>query len=472
MQTINRMIVSYLLNSFWQITVIAAVVLLCSMFLRRVPGRYKHNLWVVCLGTCVLVPAATVLTQVREGPRFEARSAQVAGLAEHAAPPRRGGWSWLSFGSRNRPVQFGSALVDALAFLYLALLIFRGLRLGWVYRRTSRIRNRAYERVLPPTLARAAERCRSLLAGPITLLCSDEIMSPATLGWSKPVLLVPSDFFTGEISEEDTIAALAHEVAHIRRQDFLLNVFYEAISVPLCFHPATRLIKARIAQTRELACDEMAARLLPSGKHYAHSLLRIAQTVFAGAPPAKSNYAMGLFDTQVLEERIMNILRMNKDVRGPSRTRTLAAFALVCVVSLLTSAFSLRVADANSTDSQRFVGTWVTKYKGQTFITMKLQSRNGALVGTCNHVDRVSDVDGELIPSSDQFVDQDIVQTKVSGNKLELWIGGHDSIHVEFTLKSANEADVMMVGDQPNGGPDQAPLPKKPWHFQRVAEGR
>jgi beta-lactamase regulating signal transducer with metallopeptidase domain len=394
----------------------------------------------------------------------------------HATISRQGGWSFLSFRSRTRPVQFTTAFVSILAGVYFALLLLRCLQLGWIFRRTLHLRRLAHERTAPAALACAAETCQRLFAIPaVPLLCSEEVASPSTLGWRRPVLLVPANLFTDQIGEEDAISALGHEMAHIQRRDFGLNLLYEVVSVPLWFHPATTLIKARIAQTRELACDEMAARLLPSGKQYARSLLHMAQNMFAAAPSAKSNYAMGLFDTHALEERIMNILRVPRGGKRASRTRMGIAVALLGAVSLLCSAFSLRVApDTASVDIHRFVGTWVTKHKGQTFITIKLKSENGKLGGTCTHVDRVDYVDGELIPSSDQYVEQEIVEAKVSGNKVDLRIGGHDSIYVEFTLKGTNDADVITVADSPDAGDsqDQGPPQKKPWHFERVADGR
>ena len=475
MQTIDRMIVGYLLNSFWQITVIAALALLCSKFLGRAPGRYRHVLWVLCLAIGVVVPAATVVMQVRTGGQADDGAPVFAETRTHVAVSHQGGWSFLRLRSRARLVQFAPVLLKVAAWVYLILLGLRCLQLAWIYRRTLRVRRSAYERKVPPAIAQAAETCLQLFSiPPIPLLCSEEISSPSTVGWRNPVLLVPPSFVTDDIREEDAISALSHEMAHIRRQDFALNLLYELISAPLFFHPATAFIKTRIAQTRELTCDEMAVQLLPSGKQYARSLLQIAQTMLAAAPSAKSNYAMGLFDTHALEERIMNILRMPKSTGRGSRTRMVMAFVLVSAMSLLTSAFSLRVAsDAASGDAQRFVGTWVTKYKGQAFITLKLKPTKDGLGGSCIHVDRLDDVDGELIPSSDQFVEQEIVQAKVSGNKLDLRIGGHDSIHFELTLKGTNEADVLAVGDSPDkNSPDQGPPQKMPWHFQRVAESQ
>ena len=470
MDAINQMLVGYLLNSFWQITVITILALICSAFLRRVPGRHRHILWVLCLWACVVAPSATVLMQGRTGRKTDS-SAQLAGDKQApSATSRQAGWSFLSFGIRSQPVRFAQGFVNVLAWSYLGLLCFRSLQLGWIYRRTSRIRQSAYARAIPSAVAGVAENCQSFFRIPsISMLCSDEIASPSTLGWSRPVLLVPPVFFTDEIGEGDVISAFSHEMAHIRRHDFLLNLLYEVISIPLCLNPGTSLIKARIAQTRELACDEMAARVLASRKQYARSLLNLAQNMFAAAPSAKSNFSMGLFDTHALEDRIMNILKVPKN---SSRTRMGIAVAVVSGVTILSCAFSLRVsANAVPADTQRFVGKWVTKYKSQTFITFNLKSVNGKLGGSCVHVDRLDYVDGELIPSSDKFTEQEIVDVKVNGNKLDLHIGGHDSIYAEFTLKDDNDADVIMVGD-PGNSPDQGPPQKKPWHFQRIAEGK
>src|SRR4029077_12768801 len=119
---------------------------------------------------------------------------------------------------------------------------------------------------------------------------------------------LPETFFLDAFSEDDLSSAISHELAHALRHDFLFNLLYEIASLPVCFHPCAALILSRIAQTRELACDEIAAQMLPTTRRYATSLLHIAQSMFTGA---RSDYALGLFDTNTLEERIMNILKTN-----------------------------------------------------------------------------------------------------------------------------------------------------------------
>ncbi len=99
------------------------------------------------------------------------------------------------------------------------------------------------------------------------------------------MLILPERFFT-EVSEPDFSSALCHELAHIQRHDFLLNLLYELVSVPVSFHPAVMCLKNRIALTRELASDETAA-ILATRSGYARSLLNIAQSLSSGSSQAQ-----------------------------------------------------------------------------------------------------------------------------------------------------------------------------------------
>jgi bla regulator protein blaR1 len=127
------------------------------------------------------------------------------------------------------------------------------------------------------------------------MACSDELQGPVVLGVLHPVLVLPG-WFVANSSEADLASALCHELAHIRRHDFLLNLVYEFFLLPISFHPAAWLIKKQIEHTRELACDEIAAENLPTRATYARSLLSIAQSMASTASSARSVYALGLFD--------------------------------------------------------------------------------------------------------------------------------------------------------------------------------
>jgi hypothetical protein len=157
-------------------------------------------------------------------------------------------------------------------------------------------------------------------------LLSLEGKGPATLGIREPVLVLP-EWFLSQASEDELSSTLCHELAHIRRHDFLLNLVYELFVLPISFHPAAVLIKARIDQTRELACDEIAAESPLTRNQYARSLLSIAQSMAANQRPATVGYALGLFDTNTLEDRIMNVLAKTNRIRKTwARASALAAY--------------------------------------------------------------------------------------------------------------------------------------------------
>jgi len=91
----------------------------------------------------------------------------------------------------------------------------------------------------------------------VTLHISDRVSGPVTLGFFKPVVLVPASFFSG-LPADQIEAILLHEIAHIRRHDYLINLFQTAIKTILFFHPAVHYICRTIDEDREKACDDFA----------------------------------------------------------------------------------------------------------------------------------------------------------------------------------------------------------------------
>ena len=187
--------------------------------------------------------------------------------------------------------------------------------------------------------------------------------------------------------------------------------------MPISFHPAATLIKMRIDQTRELACDEIAAESLSTSTQYARSLLSIAQSMAANLRPATVGYALGLFDTDTLEDRIMNILaKSNRIRRTRARASTLATLVLLLVTGLGVSGFSIQVAQpakANG-DLQQFVGTWQAKFKGKIFQTIKLEKKQGKLTATVSHANVGVD------PESGELTDVKVLDAATLSRKLNL----------------------------------------------------
>ena len=468
----SQLFATLVLNAIWQITAITALALLCTKLLHRGPSRFSHAVWIAALSACLLIPIATAVHLPKES---AGRASEVSSIDHTERDPEASAHAIsVSFHSLSRPVSFSSKVLYALLWVYGIVLLFHVARLSWLGYQTRTVYQLAYPRPMPPALAQIVEHCARTLSLPcVAVLCRAGLSGPATLGFGRPLLLLPEAFFIDSFPEDDLSSAISHELAHVLRHDFLFNLLYEIASLPVRFHPCVALILSRIAQTRELACDEIAAQMLPTPKRYATSLLHIAQSMLAGV---RSNYALGLFDTNTLEERIMNILENNITRK---KTRAIRSI-MVCVIgaaSIGLSAFSLQLTNASrSGDLAPFAGTWEAKYKGATFFTVHLTLTNGSLGGTCVLGERWAMLDdGEFIPDGSELSTHKIVEVTAFGKKLLLKISGNKIgeqnssyvVPVELTLTGRDQAEGRVVA----GATSETPPPqKKPWHFQRTGQ--
>jgi beta-lactamase regulating signal transducer with metallopeptidase domain len=94
---------------------------------------------------------------------------------------------------------------------------------------------------------------------PVLLLESSMVKVPTVIGWIKPLILIPSSALTG-LTPQQFELILAHELAHIRRHDYLVNLFQTIVETLLFYHPAVWWASKQIRKERENACDDLAVR--------------------------------------------------------------------------------------------------------------------------------------------------------------------------------------------------------------------
>ena len=92
------------------------------------------------------------------------------------------------------------------------------------------------------------------------------------LGWVRPVILLPASALTG-LTPLQLEALLAHELAHVRRYDYLVNLVQSVIETLLFYHPAVWWISARVRDEREHCCDDLAVAVCGDPHFYASALL-------------------------------------------------------------------------------------------------------------------------------------------------------------------------------------------------------
>ena len=103
-------------------------------------------------------------------------------------------------------------------------------------------------------------------------LCESTLAQvPAVIGWIRPVILIPAGALIN-LSAQELEAVLAHELAHIRRFDYVANLLQSAIEALLFYHPAMWWIAKRIRAERENCCDDLAIAACGDRVVYARAL--------------------------------------------------------------------------------------------------------------------------------------------------------------------------------------------------------
>ncbi|MDX2176024.1 MAG: M56 family metallopeptidase [Candidatus Sumerlaeia bacterium] len=130
------------------------------------------------------------------------------------------------------------------------------LLLGWLELQRLRFR---YVRPVGESLRRRVEEIAASLGvhHPVWLLESAIAPVPAVVGWLRPAILLPASAMTG-LSPRQLELVLAHELAHVRRHDYLVNFIQSTVEVLFFYHPAVWGISRIIRREREHACDDLA----------------------------------------------------------------------------------------------------------------------------------------------------------------------------------------------------------------------
>jgi beta-lactamase regulating signal transducer with metallopeptidase domain/protocatechuate 3,4-dioxygenase beta subunit len=141
---------------------------------------------------------------------------------------------------------------------------------GW--RKAVRVRNAATEPP-PPEWQQALEGLvrRMKVSAPVRLVMSPLATAPAVVGWLKPVILLPVEAMIG-LPLDQVESLLAHELAHVRRNDYLVNILQSIAESLLFYHPAVWWISGQIRAERELCCDDLAVETSEDVLTYATAL--------------------------------------------------------------------------------------------------------------------------------------------------------------------------------------------------------
>lgn len=164
----------------------------------------------------------------------------------------------------------------------------------------------------------------------VKIYLSELVTCPLTIGFFKPIILIPLASIN-HLNTEQMEAVILHELAHIKRFDYLFNLFLALIETALFFNPFMQLISRNIKRERENCCDDWVLQFDYNAASYASALLQIATSHFTA--PAFALKAAD--DKQVLLNRIKRMIEKKEKTFFNYRYQLLALFVLTTVVSSL-----------------------------------------------------------------------------------------------------------------------------------------
>lgn len=253
-----------LLNSIWQMAILWLVYLLLSASLRKqLTAHIKHSLSLLLLAMGSLWFAFTLAFKYFEYSEAPALVLEQEGTQESFA-------SVLTLSLRNL-----ETLLPYLSSVYLVTIVFLFFRFISQYRYTKHVTTHAVHK-LQPQLRMYVQQiaARMGIKKEIRVWLSEIIDTPMTIGFWKPVILMPIASVNG-LNTQQVESILLHELAHIRRNDYLVNLMVATIDVILFFNPFSRLFTRTIRRERENSCDDLVLQFEYNPHAYASALLAI-----------------------------------------------------------------------------------------------------------------------------------------------------------------------------------------------------
>jgi len=287
-----------LVHFIWQGAFIAFVFAVLNRMFARVGANVRYLLGCGTLLLMLLAPISTFVV-LRDAastpsPRFTAQQAPRTARA----PIARKSPSAVLVATESSQARIVPMILSGMRSARLAALLpwfvtawgigvlLLSIRLlgGWWM--VHRLRRSMTNTVIPEWQPRLQTLARRIgVSRPVRLFRSALVQVPTAIGWLHPMILLPASTLTG-LTPQQIESILAHELAHIRRHDYLVNLLQSLVETLLFYHPAVWWVSRRIREERELCCDDLAVRVAGDPLVYADALYRLEQMRGQAAPLA------------------------------------------------------------------------------------------------------------------------------------------------------------------------------------------
>jgi bla regulator protein BlaR1 len=257
-----------LLHFLWQGLLVAAVLKSALLIFNNHKAQLRYALSALAMAVHLLLPIITfaIIYQTESSPTNTiANSLALSEFIQELKQPD-------AFFSYQEFTALLPSLLPYIAILWLATItLLAGKLLLEVYN----VNNLPKQNTVAPSeklQTRFNELAKQIhLTMTPQLLISLTVEVPMAIGWLKPVVLLPASMVTG-LSTSQLEMLLLHELAHIRRHDYLANFFQTLVEILLFFHPAVHWVSKQMRNEREYCSDDIAVQHCGDAIAYAHTL--------------------------------------------------------------------------------------------------------------------------------------------------------------------------------------------------------
>jgi beta-lactamase regulating signal transducer with metallopeptidase domain len=300
-----------IVHSFWQSLIVFTLLSLSLFMCQRSRPEIRYGLSTVALLCCFLISVKTFVYCYQDVAQASQLFTQ---LHTTITTTQVQNW-WTSTFTTINP------WLDTIVLFWCVGFIIQGMRYVYDISLTQRLKTQAVYQLPDEWNERLQSLVRKLgITKPVIFMHSTKINVPSVIGHFKPVILLPLGILT-QLPQAHVEAIVLHELAHVRRHDYLINIVLCLIKVLFFFNPFVLAISKKISIERENICDDLAVKACGDPLTFANSLSQ-----FADVTPVSQSAMAASKDKYLLLDRVKRLFPN----RGKLSTTTERLIALIC----------------------------------------------------------------------------------------------------------------------------------------------
>jgi beta-lactamase regulating signal transducer with metallopeptidase domain len=276
-----------LLHSLWQGAAVVLILTTIRLGLRRFSSNSNYLISVTALVLIFCMSVFTFISSFQSKTTLKSELYQLSPEETFLSQPSQVTQE-KKLDNKANHFQAGINSITNYFYLYLPLivtiwlsgLLVQSFRFAGGFLYNQRLKINKTNKVAPAWESRFQALCQKTgISQTVRLLESAIIKIPIVIGHLKPIILLPIGMIS-QLPQNQVEAILIHELAHIKRKDYLLNLFQSIIDILFFYHPAVKWISAIVSEERENCCDDIAINISGDKLNFAKALVNIQSSQF------------------------------------------------------------------------------------------------------------------------------------------------------------------------------------------------